>query len=92
MAGIWRSGRVQQVEILLVDVHVLAERDRRRLAPADQMHPAPRLARVVEFLDDRLVVLEGVHLGEVVVADDLGETRDQRLRVVAAVRRIAAPG
>ena len=27
----------------------------------------------MEFLDDRLVVLEGVHLGEVVVADDLGQ-------------------
>ena len=41
--------------------------------PHDQVHPAPRLARVVELLDDRLVVLEGVHLGEVVVADDLGQ-------------------
>src|SRR4051812_46965130 len=30
MAGIWRSGRVQQVEILLVHGHVLAERDCRR--------------------------------------------------------------
>ena len=29
----------------------------------------PRLAGRVVFLDDRLVVLEGVHLGEIVVAD-----------------------
>jgi hypothetical protein len=34
---------------------------------------APGLAGGVVFLDDRLMVLEGVHLGEIVVADDLGE-------------------
>ena len=68
-----RSGSVEQFEVLLVDRHVLAEGDRRGLGAADQVHPAPRLAGGVEFLDDRLVMLEGVHLGEVVVADDLGE-------------------
>ena len=49
------------------------------------MHPAPRLAGGVEFFDDRLVMLERVHLGEIVVAHDLGETRDEGLRVVAAL-------
>jgi hypothetical protein len=39
--------------------------------------------RRVVFLDDRLVVLEDVHLGEIVMARDLGETRDQCLWVVA---------
>jgi hypothetical protein len=35
----------------------------------------------VVFFDDRLVMLEGVHLGEIVVAHDLGKTRDEGLRV-----------
>jgi hypothetical protein len=48
-------------------------RDRRRLA-----------GRVV-VLADRLVVLEGVHLGEVVVADDLGKPRDKGLPVLAGL-------
>jgi hypothetical protein len=34
---------------------------------------------------DRLVVLEGVHLGEIVVVDDLGETRHEGVRVVAGL-------
>src|ERR1700726_2522303 len=76
---------VQQLEQVLVDRHVLAERDRRRLAAAHQVHPAPRLAGGVELLDDRLMVLEGMHLGEVVVADELRKASDQRLRIVAAV-------
>jgi hypothetical protein len=37
----------------------------------------------VVFFDDRLVVLEGVHLGGVVVAHDFGKTRDEGLRVSA---------
>jgi hypothetical protein len=55
------------------------------------VHPAPRLARRVVLLDDRPVVLEGVHLGEIVVADDLGEARDESLRVVAGLT-YALPG
>ena len=46
----------------------------------------PWLAGRVVFPDDRLVVLEGVNLGEIVVSDDLGETRDKGLRVVAGLR------
>src|SRR6266404_9769593 len=80
-----RLGGVQEFQVLLVDGHVLAEGDRRGLGAADQMHPAPRLAGGMEFLDDRLVMLERVHLGEIVVAHDLGETRDEGLRVVAAL-------
>src|SRR4051794_26550429 len=58
--GTTRGGwlrRVQQIEILLVDGHVLAERDRRRLRAADEVHPAPGVARVAVFLDNRVVVL-----------------------------------
>ena len=69
-----RLGGVEEFEILLVDRHILAEGDGRGPGATDQMHPAPRLARRVVFLDDRLVVFEGVHLGEIVVAHDLGET------------------
>jgi hypothetical protein len=36
-----RLGRVQQVEILPVDGHVVAEGNRRRLNAAHQMLPAP---------------------------------------------------
>ena len=52
---------------------------------ADEVHPLPWLARRMEFLDDRLMMLEGVHLGEIVVADDLGEARDKGLRIVAQI-------
>ena len=81
----------EEFEVLLVDGHVLAEGDRRGLGAADEVHPAPRLARRVVLLDDRPVVLEGVHLGEIVVADDLGEARDESLRVVAGLT-YALPG
>jgi hypothetical protein len=47
------------------------------------MHPAPGLVGGVVFFDDRLVMLEGVHLGEIVVAHDFGKTRDEGLRVAA---------
>ena len=55
----------------LVDLHVFSERDRCSLGPSDEMAPAPRLAGRIELLDDRLMVLEGVHLGEIIVARDL---------------------
>ena len=66
---------VEEFEVLLVDRHVLAEGDRCGLGAADEMHPAPRLACRVVFLDDRLVVLRGVRLDEIGVADDLGDAR-----------------
>ena len=75
---------MQQLEVFLVDRHVLTEGDRRGLRAADEMHPAPRLTGRVVLLDDRLVVIEGVHLSEIVVPDDLCETRDEGLRVVPA--------
>src|SRR5207248_10042333 len=66
---------VEEFEILFVHGHALAERDRRGLSAADEVHPAPGLVGGVVFFANRLVVLEGVHLGEIVVAHDLGETR-----------------
>ena len=78
-----RLSGVEEFEILLVDRHALAEGDRRGLGAADQMHPAPGLVGGVVFSDDRLVMLEGVHLGEIVVAHDFGKTRDEGLRVSA---------
>ena len=56
---------VEEFEVLLVDGHALAEGDGRGLGAADQMHPAPGLVGGVVFFDDRLVMLEGVHLGEI---------------------------
>jgi hypothetical protein len=76
---------VEEVQILLIDRHIFTERNRRRSGAANEMHPAPRFAGGVKFFDDRLVMLERVHLGEVVVAHDFAETRDQSLRVVAAL-------
>src|SRR5215469_17075997 len=52
---------VEEFEILLINRHVLAEGDRRGLCAADEVHPAPRLARRLGLLDDRLVMLERVH-------------------------------
>src|SRR5262249_57615686 len=49
------------------------------------MTPAERRAGRIDLLVRRLMMLEGVHLREVVAARDLAEHGDQRLRVVAAV-------
>src|SRR5207253_11327966 len=59
--------RVEELDRLLVDLHVLAVGDGRRLGRAHEMAPAPRKASGVELLEGGLMVLEGVHLGEVVV-------------------------
>ena len=61
--------------MLFVHRNVHAERGRGGLGAVDEVHPAPSLASRVVFLDNRLVVLEGVHLDEIVVADDLGDAR-----------------
>src|SRR5258705_1558340 len=74
--------RVEEFERLLVDLHVLAIGDGRRLGRAHEMAPAPRKAGGVEFLESRLMVLEGVHLGEVIMHDNRGQTADERIRVV----------
>src|SRR5258705_7891408 len=64
--------RVEELDRLLVDLHVLAVGDGRRLGRAHEMAPAPRKASGVELLKGGLMVLEGVHLGEVVVHDNRG--------------------
>src|SRR6202020_1840959 len=79
------SGGVEQFQRFLVGGHVLAEGNGRGLCAADQMHPAPWVAGGVELLHDGLVMLEGVHFGETVVADDIAETLHQRLRIVTAL-------
>src|SRR6267142_6467790 len=77
--------RVEELDRLLVDLHVLAIGDGRRLGRAHQMAPAPRQPRGVKLLERGLVVLEGVHLGEVGGHDERGETADERGRVVPEV-------
>src|SRR5260370_23125388 len=79
------SSVVDQLQQLVEHAGALVRRDRRRLHAAHQVPAAPRLAGCVVFLDDRLVVLEGVHLGEVVAADELSEQHDQRLFGVARI-------
>ena len=81
---------MEQFQVLLVDGHVLAEGNRRGLGTADQMHPAPGLPGGVEFFHDRLVMLEGMHLREIIVADNFGETRDEGLRVIPALHILLA--
>jgi hypothetical protein len=50
---------VEQFQSLLRDFHVLAEGNRRGPGTANEVHPTPGLTRGMEFLDDRLMVLEG---------------------------------
>src|SRR5882724_8863634 len=50
--------RVEELERLLVDLHVLAIGDGRRLGRAHEMAPAPRKAGGVELLEGGLMVLE----------------------------------
>src|SRR5437667_3131684 len=71
------SLRVEELECLLVDLHVLAIGDGRRLGRAHEMAPAPRKACGMELLERRLMVLEGVHLGEVVMHDNRGQPVDE---------------
>src|SRR5205807_6001876 len=70
---------------VLVDVLDAPVRDGRRLHRGHQVAPAQRRARRVEFLVGRLVMLQRVHLAEVVATGDLAEPRDQRLGGVAGV-------
>src|SRR5215472_9896932 len=69
--------RMKELDRFLVDLHVLAVGDRGGLGRAYQMAPAPGQARGVELLKRRLMVLKGMHLGEVVVDHNPGETADQ---------------
>src|SRR2546422_8177783 len=59
--------RVEELDRLLVDLHILAVGDGRRLGRTHEMAPAPRKPGGVELLEGGMMVLEGVHLGEVVV-------------------------
>src|ERR1700682_2587863 len=83
--------RVEERERLLVDLHVLAIGDGRRLSRAHEMAPAPRKTGGVELLEGRLMVLEGVHLGEVVMHDNRGQTADERIRIVPEVGILLRP-
>ena len=44
------------------------------------------------FIDDGLVMFQGVELGEVVAADKLGEAHEQSLRIVSQVRILLGQG
>ena len=66
---------MEEFEGLFIDFHVFAEGNRRCLRPSDEMAPAPRFARGVKLLHDGLMMLEGMHLGEVIVAGDLRQPR-----------------
>src|SRR5213596_2144171 len=70
---------------VLVDVLDASVRDGRRLHRGHQVAPAQRRPRGVELLVGRLVMLERVHLGEVVAARDPAEQGDQRLGRVTGV-------
>ena len=83
----YRGERRGEFEVLLVDPHVLAEGNRGCLGASDQVHPASALAGGVAFLDDRLVMLEGVHLGEIVVAHDLGEADSRSNMTTSPITR-----
>src|SRR5215475_1236466 len=76
---------VEEFEHLLVDFHILPEGDGRGLRPSHEMAPAPWLTGSIKLFHHRLMVLKGMHFGEVVVADDLGQTRNEGGRVVATV-------
>ena len=70
---------------MLPDVLDPAVRDCGGLHGGHQMTPAQRWARRMELLVGRLVMLEGVHLGEVVAARDLAEHGDEGVRLVAKI-------
>ena len=74
---------VHEFERLFVDLHILPEGDGRGHRARHQMAPAPWLTGGVKLFHHRLMVLKGVHLGEVVVADDLRQTPNEGGRVVA---------
>ena len=76
---------VQEFECLFVDFHILPEGDGRGLGASNKMAPAPGLTGGVKLFHNRLMVLKGVHLREVVVANDLGQPRHEGGRVVATV-------
>src|SRR5713101_819939 len=70
---------------VLVDVLDPAMRDGRGLHRRHEVAPPQGRTRGVELLVGRLVVLQGVHLGEVVATGDLAEQGDQGLGRVLAV-------
>jgi hypothetical protein len=74
---------MQQLKRFFVKLHVRSKRDRRRLGTSDKMAPAPGLACGMKPLHYRLMMFEGVHLGEVIMADDLGQAFDIRCGIIA---------
>src|SRR5437016_1379679 len=77
---------------VLEDVLDAAVRDRARLHRGHQVAPAQRRTGRVELLVRRLMMLEGVHLGEVVATGDLADHADQRLRRVATIGVLLSQG
>lgn len=76
---------VEELDRFLIDFHVFSEGDRCGLSPSDEMAPAPWLTCGVKLFYNGLMVLEGMHLSEVIMAGDLGQARDQGVRVIAEV-------
>src|SRR6266571_2060273 len=76
---------VEEFECLFVDFHILPEGDGRGLGASNKMAPAPGLTGGVKLFHNRLMVLKGMHFGEIVVADNLGQTRNEGSRVVATI-------
>ena len=76
---------MQEFERFLVDLHILPKGDRRSLCPRYEMAPAPRLAGGVKFFHHGLMMPKGMHCREAIVADNLGEPRNESRRVVATV-------
>ena len=77
--------RMQEFEHFFVDLHILPKGDRRSLCPRYEMAPAPRLTGRVKFFHHGLMMLKGMHFREAIVADNLGEPRNESRRVVATV-------
>src|SRR5437764_15310622 len=76
---------VQEFERLFVDFHILPEGDSRGLGTSNEMAPAPGLTGGVKLFHNGLMVLKGMHFGEVVMADDFSQARYEGGRVVAKV-------
>src|SRR5215470_1271267 len=81
----WARLGVEQLQGLFIDFHILTKRNGCRLGARDQMQPAPGRTRGVKFFHNRLMMLKGVHLREIIVTHDLRQPRNQRGRIIAAL-------
>jgi hypothetical protein len=62
---------VEQRQGLFIDFHILAKRNGCSLSARAEMHPTLGLASGVKFFHDRLMMLKGVHLREIIMTHDL---------------------